>query len=191
MKDGGRKQGAPSPCAACKLLRRRCAQDCVFAPYFPADEPHKFANVHRVFGASNVNKMLQELQNVVLSPKVRVKHNTKRNLTSNELPEHQRGDAVSSMVYEANARVRDPVYGCVGAISSLQQQIDVLQTQLAVAQAEAVHLRVRQNASLYSPTSPTNTASPSSKIIHSQPKPIFDIDMDMVVDHTTYTDSIW
>lgn len=54
-----RKQGAMSPCAACKLLRRRCAQDCVFAPYFPADEPQKFANVHKVFGASNVNKMLQ------------------------------------------------------------------------------------------------------------------------------------
>ncbi|KAL2344661.1 hypothetical protein Fmac_005946 [Flemingia macrophylla] len=162
MKDGGRKQGAASPCAACKLLRRRCAQDCIFAPYFPADEPHKFANVHKVFGASNVNKMLQDL------------------------PEHQRGDAVSSMVYEANARVRDPVYGCVGAISSLQQQIDQLQTQLAVAQAEAVHLRVRQTASLWNPrpTSPTNSGSPSS-----QPKPIFD--MDMVVDQTTYADSIW
>lgn len=51
---------AASPCAACKLLRRRCAaQECVFAPYFPADEPHKFASVHKVFGASNVNKMLQ------------------------------------------------------------------------------------------------------------------------------------
>ncbi|KAG5010882.1 hypothetical protein AAZX31_07G207200 [Glycine max] len=159
MKDGGRKQGAPSPCAACKLLRRRCAQDCVFAPYFPADEPQKFANVHKVFGASNVNKMLQDLA------------------------EHQRGDAVSSMVYEANARVRDPVYGCVGAISSLQQQIDVLQTQLAVAQAEAVHLRVRQTASLYSPTSPTNSGSPS------QAKPIFD--MDMVVDQNSYGDSMW
>lgn len=62
MKEGGgRKQGAASPCAACKLLRRRCAQDCVFAPYFPADEPQKFANVHKVFGASNVNKMLQVL----------------------------------------------------------------------------------------------------------------------------------
>lgn len=61
MKESGRKQGAPSPCAACKLLRRRCAQDCVFAPYFPADEPQKFANVHKVFGASNVNKMLQVL----------------------------------------------------------------------------------------------------------------------------------
>ena len=59
MRDMSRKQGASSPCAACKLLRRRCAQDCVFAPYFPADEPQKFANVHKVFGASNVSKMLQ------------------------------------------------------------------------------------------------------------------------------------
>ncbi|KAM6570449.1 hypothetical protein CsatB_018434 [Cannabis sativa] len=124
----GRKQGGMSPCAACKLLRRRCAQDCVFAPYFPADEPHKFASVHKVFGASNVNKMLQEL------------------------PEEQRSDAVSSMVYEANARVRDPVYGCVGAISSLQQQIDALQTQLAIAQAEVVHMRMTQ----FSPTSNHN-----------------------------------
>ena len=169
--NGSRKQGAPSPCAACKLLRRRCAQDCVFAPYFPADEPQKFANVHKVFGASNVNKMLQEL------------------------PEHQRGDAVSSMVYEANARVRDPVYGCVGAISSLQQQIDLLQTQLALAQAEVVHLRVRQTASFsnhgLSPASPSNSGSPSSKFMGSQARPIFD--MDMMVDHPSLGlgESMW
>lgn len=34
-------------------------KDCVFAPYFPAKEPYKFAIVHKIFGASNVNKMLQ------------------------------------------------------------------------------------------------------------------------------------
>ncbi|KAK7332536.1 hypothetical protein VNO80_29289 [Phaseolus coccineus] len=166
---GGRKQGAASPCAACKLLRRRCAQDCVFAPYFPADEPQKFANVHKVFGASNVNKMLQDL------------------------PMHQRGDAVSSMVYEANARVRDPVYGCVGAISSLQQQIDVLQTQLALAQAEVAHLRVRQNRSFSSygprPNSPTNNGFPSPKTLDSHAKPIFD--MEMVMDQASYGSSMW
>lgn len=67
MKESCRKQGAPSPCAACRLLRRRCAQDCVFAPYFPADEPTKFANVHKVFGASNVNKMLQVSSNFQFS----------------------------------------------------------------------------------------------------------------------------
>ncbi|WCJ37032.1 LOB domain-containing protein 4 [Euphorbia peplus] len=128
---GGRKQGALSPCAACKLLRRRCVKDCVFSPYFPADQPQKFASVHKVFGASNVNKMLQEL------------------------PEHQRSDAISSMVYEANARVRDPVYGCVGAISTLQQQIDSLQTQLAIAQAEVVHMRMHQLGSSFSDYPPS------------------------------------
>ncbi|CAI8595365.1 unnamed protein product [Vicia faba] len=138
MKDGGRKQGVMTPCAACKLLRRRCAHDCVFAPYFPADEPHKFGSVHKVFGASNVNKMLQEL------------------------PEHQRSDAVSSMVYEANARVRDPVYGCVGAISSLQQQVDVLQTQLAQAQAEVVHMKIHQSSS----SSDQHQSSPSSENVY-------------------------
>ncbi|CAN6333445.1 unnamed protein product [Urochloa humidicola] len=104
--------GGGSPCASCKLLRRRCTKDCIFAPFFPADDPHKFAIVHKVFGASNVSKMLQEL------------------------PVQQRGDAVSSLVYEANARMRDPVYGCVGAISFLQNQVSQLQMQLAVAQAE-------------------------------------------------------
>lgn len=47
------------PCAGCKLLRRRCTEDCIFVPYFPPTEPEKFAGVHRVFGASNVSKMLQ------------------------------------------------------------------------------------------------------------------------------------
>ncbi|XAR67276.1 hypothetical protein NMG60_11001968 [Bertholletia excelsa] len=163
MRENGRKQGAASPCAACKLLRRRCAQDCVFAPYFPADEPQKFASVHKVFGASNVNKMLQEL------------------------PVHQRGDAVNSMVYEANARVRDPVYGCVGAISSLQHQIDILQAQLALAQAEVVHMRMRQFSSLPS-NSPENGLA-SSKLMSSPTKSL--ASMDMVIDHANIGESLW
>ncbi|KAJ6347207.1 hypothetical protein OIU76_003825 [Salix suchowensis] len=109
-----------------------------------------------------------------------------------ELPVQQRGDAVSSMVYEANARVRDPVYGCVGAISSLQQQIDVLQTQLALAQAEVVHLRVRQTAAFSNhgpaPASPSNSGSPSSGLMAAQMKPIFDMDM---VDHASFGESMW
>lgn len=60
-----------------------------------------------------------------------------------ELPVHQRADAVSSLVYEANARVRDPVYGCVGAISYLQNQVSELQMQLAVAQAEILCIQMQ------------------------------------------------
>lgn len=52
------KLNTVTPCAACKLLRRRCAQECPFSPYFSPHEPHKFASVHKVFGASNVSKML-------------------------------------------------------------------------------------------------------------------------------------
>uniref|UniRef100_A0A0D3G2Q0 LOB domain-containing protein n=1 Tax=Oryza barthii TaxID=65489 RepID=A0A0D3G2Q0_9ORYZ len=48
-----------SPCAACKILRRRCVDRCVLAPYFPPTEPHKFTTAHRVFGASNIIKLLQ------------------------------------------------------------------------------------------------------------------------------------
>lgn len=109
-----------SPCAACKILRRRCAEKCVLAPYFPPNDPIKFTTAHRVFGASNIIKFLQEL------------------------PEFQRADAVSSMVYEANARLRDPVYGCAGAICQLQKQVNELQVQLAKAQAEVVNMQCEQ-----------------------------------------------
>ncbi|WJX38666.1 hypothetical protein P8452_26301 [Trifolium repens] len=52
-----------SPCAACKNQRRKCTKECIFAPYFPPDNPQKFAYVQKVFGASNVAKLLNELQN--------------------------------------------------------------------------------------------------------------------------------
>lgn len=45
------------------------------------------------------------------------------------------------MVYEANARIRDPVYGCAGAISNLQKQLREVQVELAKAQAEIFVMR--------------------------------------------------
>ncbi|KAM0882157.1 hypothetical protein ACQ4PT_032496 [Festuca glaucescens] len=116
----GRSPSSTPPCAACKLLRRRCTPGCVFAPYFPGGEPHRFASVHKVFGTSNASKLIQEV------------------------PVEHRGDAASSLVYEANARMRDPIYGCVGTITSLQRQVESLQTQLALAQAEMLRLRMAE-----------------------------------------------
>ncbi|KAF7093204.1 hypothetical protein CFC21_095629 [Triticum aestivum] len=76
-----------------------------------------------------------------------------------EIPAEHRGDAVSSLVYEANARVRDPIYDCVGAITSLQWQVESLQTQLALAQAEMVRLRM---ANAYGGGGSNASGSPSS-----------------------------
>ncbi|XP_017628732.2 protein LATERAL ORGAN BOUNDARIES isoform X1 [Gossypium arboreum] len=102
------------PCAACKFLRRKCMPDCVFAPYFPPEEPQKFINVHKIFGASNVSKLI------------------------NEVAPHQREDAVNSLAYEAEARLKDPVYGCVGAISILQRQVFRLQRELDAIHADLI-----------------------------------------------------
>ncbi|KAL1369612.1 protein LATERAL ORGAN BOUNDARIES-like [Arachis hypogaea] len=101
-----------SPCAACKFLRRKCTQECIFAPYFPPDNPQRFASVHRVFGASNIGKIL------------------------NDLSPCQREDAVTSLAFEAEARLDSPVYGCVRHIVILQQRLHQIQMDLLHAKSE-------------------------------------------------------
>ncbi|GFQ07402.1 LOB domain-containing protein 21 [Phtheirospermum japonicum] len=113
-----------SSCAACKFLKRRCSTNCQFAPYFRSDEHKKFANVHKVFGASNVSKIL------------------------NEVAENQREDTVNSLVYEAEVRLRDPVHGCIGTVVSLQHKMAELQHDLSFARARLATV-VSQNPSLF------------------------------------------
>lgn len=95
------------PCAACKIGRRKCGAKCALAPYFPPDNPYKFLIAQRMFGARNILKIIRDV------------------------PPQRREDAVDSMVYEAGARVIDPVYGCTGVIFQLHKQILELQSQLA------------------------------------------------------------
>ncbi|CAN6340755.1 unnamed protein product [Urochloa humidicola] len=64
-----------------------------------------------------------------------------------EVHESQRADAANSLVYEANLRLRDPVYGCMGAILTLQQQVQALEAELAAVRAEIVRHRYRPAAS--------------------------------------------
>ncbi|MCO5574284.1 hypothetical protein L7F22_028066 [Adiantum nelumboides] len=121
---------APAPpCAACRLRRRKCLPNqCVFAPYFPQDDPQKFAIVHKIFGASNVGKLLLGL------------------------PEYVREDAVNSLVYEAEARMLDPVYGCVGVISLLKDKLCILQQSIILynsAIAECLASYVYPDQALY------------------------------------------
>ncbi|KAK2968534.1 hypothetical protein RJ640_009379 [Escallonia rubra] len=101
--------GLGSSCGACKFLRRRCTSECVFAPYFCYDQAaNHFAAVHKVFGASNVSKLLLHL------------------------PVHHRSEAAITISYEALARMRDPIYGCVAHVFALQQQVASLQEEIEI-----------------------------------------------------------
>lgn len=73
---------------------------CVFAPYFCHEQgASHFAAIHKVFGASNVSKLLAHL------------------------PVSDRSEAAVTIAYEALARIQDPIYGCVSHIFALQQQV--------------------------------------------------------------------
>ena len=93
--------GSPgSPCGACKFLRRKCSAECMFAPHFCAEDgAAQFAAIHKVFGASNAAKLLQQVAPA------------------------DRSEAAATVTYEAQARLRDPIYGCVTHIFALQQQV--------------------------------------------------------------------
>ncbi|KAJ4752591.1 hypothetical protein LUZ62_086996 [Rhynchospora pubera] len=135
--------GSELPCDACRLLHRKCSPDCILAPYFPADQPNKFVIVHKVFGASNVAKMLQILADAT------------------------REDAVKSLVYEANARLRDPIYGCTSTISYLQGCIQQLQSQLKSTQDQVIESQEQNNLLLqvYKEMSRTDSSSMNSSFI--------------------------
>ncbi|KAK7390103.1 hypothetical protein VNO78_25402 [Psophocarpus tetragonolobus] len=129
---GGGSSGGGSPCGACKFLRRKCVPGCIFAPYFDSEQgATHFAAVHKVFGASNVSKLLLNI------------------------PVHKRLDAVVTICYEAQARLRDPVYGCVAHIFALQQQVVSLQAELSYLQGHLATLELPQPPPPSSPQATT------------------------------------
>ncbi|KAK3194203.1 hypothetical protein Dsin_025513 [Dipteronia sinensis] len=77
-------------CVACKARRKKCT---------PETGPQKFHKVHQIFRASNVAKIITDLD------------------------VHLCEDAVHSLVYEAEAWVRNPGYGCAAKISNLEEQL--------------------------------------------------------------------
>ncbi|KAF4363500.1 hypothetical protein G4B88_016204 [Cannabis sativa] len=128
--------GLGSSCGACKFLRRKCSSECIFAPYFGYDgAASHFAAVHKVFGASNVSKLLLHL------------------------PQHNRSDAATSISYEALARMRDPIYGCVAHIFALQQQVAYLQEEIEILGNQIAHNVTAGFASSGSSSEGTNNNS--------------------------------
>ncbi|KAL2234799.1 UNVERIFIED_CONTAM: LOB domain-containing protein 22 [Sesamum indicum] len=95
-------------CAACKYQRRKCASDCILAPYFPHDRQRQFLNAHRLFGVSNIVKIIRHLDPPA------------------------RDHAMRTIIFQSEARAADPVGGCYRIIRELEQQISLVKAELEI-----------------------------------------------------------
>jgi hypothetical protein len=86
-------------CAACKYQRRKCSKDCPLAPYFPADKPKMFGNAHRLYGVSNILKILKDID------------------------DDKKDDAMKSIIFESDIRAKFRVHGCFGVIKYYEDLI--------------------------------------------------------------------
>ncbi|XP_027167857.1 LOB domain-containing protein 22 [Coffea eugenioides] len=107
-------------CAACKYQRRKCAPDCILAPYFPHDRQRQFLNAHKLFGVSNITKIIRILD------------------------QPEKDAAMRTIIFQSDVRASDPVGGCYRIIRQLQRQIeytklelDFVLHQLALCRAQA------------------------------------------------------
>ncbi|XVF09168.1 hypothetical protein REPUB_Repub07fG0068400 [Reevesia pubescens] len=106
------KGGTTTACAACKYRRQKCIPECLLAPYFPSDQTQVFQNAHKLFGVSNIVKLLKSLD------------------------PSQHAEAMRSIKYQANVRDRFPVYGCLGIIQQLYHQIQQLEEEFHAVLAQ-------------------------------------------------------
>ncbi|KAB2601287.1 LOB domain-containing protein 30-like [Pyrus ussuriensis x Pyrus communis] len=93
-------------CAACRHQRKRCEEDCAMAPYF-TNKDEDFKAVHRIFGVSNMTKLLKQLED-----------------------QNHRGAAVQSFIWEADMWNQDPVNGPLGKYRKLERENELLRNAL-------------------------------------------------------------
>lgn len=116
------------PCGACKYVKRRCLPECIFAPHFShAEGVDHFVSIHKIFGASKLTKFLSELH-----------------------PSYHAA-TVQSILYEAQARLQNPIYGCISEILFLHQQVEMLQAQVANLQAALTTMEMQLHSTQLQP----------------------------------------
>ncbi|KAL8527809.1 hypothetical protein ACS0TY_005583 [Phlomoides rotata] len=87
-------------CAACKHLRKRCEETCVFAPYFPPEKTAEFQIVHMIFGIRNTKNMISSVE------------------------ENEREKTIETLILEAKIRLENPVHGCLAIERMLGAEIE-------------------------------------------------------------------
>ncbi|XP_050230734.1 LOB domain-containing protein 22 [Mercurialis annua] len=107
-------------CAACKYQRRKCAPDCILAPYFPHDRQRQFLNAHKLFGVSNITKIIKNLN------------------------QPDKDEAMRTIIFQSDVRANDPVGGCYRIIRELQRQIEFHKAELDLVLHQLALCRAQQ-----------------------------------------------
>ncbi|KAJ4838028.1 hypothetical protein Tsubulata_019502 [Turnera subulata] len=97
--------GVHQACASCKHQRKKCGEDCVLAPFFPADKNKEFQAVHKVFGVANVTKLVRGVN------------------------QEDRKLVADSLVWEAFCRQNDPILGPLGEYRKIQEELKLYKSQ--------------------------------------------------------------
>ncbi|KAH1142820.1 hypothetical protein AAZX31_12G114200 [Glycine max] len=90
--------GMHPACAACKHQRKKCSENCILEPYFPSNRSREFYAVHKVFGVSNITKLVKNAK------------------------EEDRRKVVDSLIWEACCRQRDPIQGPYGEYTKVYNE---------------------------------------------------------------------
>ncbi|ESR64721.1 hypothetical protein CICLE_v10010373mg, partial [Citrus x clementina] len=107
-------------CASCKHQRKKCEETCELAPFFPASRYREFQNAHKLFGVSNIQKII------------------------NSVDPSQRKEAAESILIEGNIRSNDPVHGCLGVVRNLKSQIEYYEKELGAVNQQLPFFRDKE-----------------------------------------------
>ncbi|KAM7460814.1 hypothetical protein LguiA_028935 [Lonicera macranthoides] len=96
-----------SPCASCAYFRRACPPFCESAKFFPRGiNRQDYYKIFSVFGVKNIISIMQKV------------------------PDYKYLETLTSFLFEAQERINNPIGGCSVLITSLQRQIEALQSRV-------------------------------------------------------------
>ncbi|KAM7482013.1 hypothetical protein LguiB_006596 [Lonicera macranthoides] len=103
-----------SSCAACTYNRKRCQPWCEYAPIFrDVISRQDYRTIFTVFGVKNVADILQNI------------------------PQYQHLETLYSFLFEAKARIENPIKGCTALLASLEQKVEELQERVTALEARS------------------------------------------------------
>jgi len=152
------REDTSKACASCKFQRRKCSKDCLLAPYFPADKPQVFGNAHRLFGVSNISKILKQVN------------------------EKYRDDAMKSIIFESDIRAQFPVGGCLDVIMMYIGMIKASTQELNSVKLLLDHCKVnyplpQQNLEPYLSIDHSSSPSSNTQVLN----PYYDIPRNVTI----------